>query len=99
MQSELVTNEELPQVGKDPRLSAILQAPLVSEEHHNYEGQLARVVLEHKTRTSGLRMAAGMSHEISGPERMGPGSRIAGVITASVDSTETTSFEACTCHR
>jgi trehalose/maltose hydrolase-like predicted phosphorylase len=70
VQSELVANEELPQVGKDPRLSAILQSPLVSEEHQIYHGGLARVVLVHKTRASGLRMAAGMSHEITGPERM-----------------------------
>jgi alpha,alpha-trehalose phosphorylase len=70
VQSELVANEELPQVGEDPRLSAILQSPLVSEEHQIYDGELARVVLVHKTRASGLRMAAGMSHEITGPERM-----------------------------
>jgi alpha,alpha-trehalose phosphorylase len=73
VQSELVTNEELPQIGKDPRLSAILQSPLVSEDHQIYDGELARVVLVHKTRASGLRMAAGMSHEISGPERMRAG--------------------------
>ena len=73
VQSELVTNEELPQVGKDPRLSAIVQSPLVSEDHQIYDGELARVVLVHKTRASGLRMAAGMSHEISGPERMRAG--------------------------
>src|SRR5246127_3646742 len=33
VQSELVTNEELPQRGNDPRLAAILEAPLASEEH------------------------------------------------------------------
>ena len=33
LQSEIVTNEELPQRGKDPRLAAILENPLVSEEH------------------------------------------------------------------
>jgi alpha,alpha-trehalose phosphorylase len=73
MQSELVTNEELPQVRKDPRLSVILQSPLVSEDHQIYDGEMARVVLVHKTRASGLRVAAGMSHEISGPERMRTG--------------------------
>ncbi len=35
LQSEIVANEELPPVGKDPRLSAILQSPLVSEEHES----------------------------------------------------------------
>jgi alpha,alpha-trehalose phosphorylase len=73
IQSELVANEELPQAGKDPRLSAKLQSPLVSEDHQIYDGQLARVVLVHKTRASRLRMAAAMSHEISGPERMRTG--------------------------
>ena len=33
LQSEIVTNEELPQRGNDPRLAAILEIPLVSEEH------------------------------------------------------------------
>ena len=33
LQSEIVTNKELPQRGKDPRLAAILENPLVSEEH------------------------------------------------------------------
>jgi alpha,alpha-trehalose phosphorylase len=70
LQSGLVANEELPPGGKDPRLSAILQSPLVSEEHQLFDGEQARVALVHKTRVSGLRMAAAMSHEISGPERM-----------------------------
>jgi alpha,alpha-trehalose phosphorylase len=73
VQSELVANEELPEIGKDPRLSAILHSPLVSEDHQIYDGDLARVVLVHKTRASGLRMAAGMSHVISGLERMKTG--------------------------
>ena len=36
LQSEIVTNEELPQRGNDPRLAAILEDPLVSEEHQCY---------------------------------------------------------------
>jgi len=71
LQSELVTNEELPKRGNDPRLAAILESPLASEEHQTYDGTPPRVVLVHRTRVSGLRMAAGMSHEISGPARMG----------------------------
>src|SRR3984957_2502823 len=70
LQSELVTNEEMPNRGNDPRLAAILEAPLVSEEHQTYDGTPPRVVLVHKTRSSGLRMAAGMSHEIYCPEKM-----------------------------
>jgi alpha,alpha-trehalose phosphorylase len=70
LQSELVANEELPQAGKDPRLSAILQSPLVGEAHEVYDGTPSRALLVHKTRVSGLRIAAGMSHEISGPAKM-----------------------------
>src|SRR5580698_8125709 len=71
LQSELVTNEEMPQRGNDPRLAAILEAPLVSEEHQTYDGTPPRVVLVHRTRASQLRMAAGMSHVITGPDKMG----------------------------
>ncbi len=70
LQSELVANEELPRVGRDPRVAAVLDAPLVSEEHQTLDGARSRVVLVHKTRVSGLRVAVGMSHEITGPERM-----------------------------
>jgi alpha,alpha-trehalose phosphorylase len=71
LQSEIVANEEMPQGGKDPRLSAILQSPLVSEEHQAAnDGTPARALLVHRTRVSGLRLAAGMSHEITGPTKM-----------------------------
>jgi alpha,alpha-trehalose phosphorylase len=70
LQSELVTNEELPKRGNDPRLAAILESPLASEEHLAYDGDPPRAMLVHRTRASGLRMAAAMSHEISGPEKM-----------------------------
>ncbi len=71
LQSEIVANEELPPAGNDPRLSAILQNALVSEEHQSSnDGAPARAVLVHRTRLSGLRIAAGMSHVINGPERM-----------------------------
>jgi alpha,alpha-trehalose phosphorylase len=69
LQSELVTNEEMPKRGNDPRLAAILESPLVSEEHQTYDGTPPRVVLVHRTRDSGLRMAAAMSHEIAGPDK------------------------------
>ena len=70
LQSELVTNEEMPKRGNDPRLAAILESPLVSEEHQTYDGTPPRVVLVHRTRASGLRMAAGMSHEVTCPAKM-----------------------------
>jgi alpha,alpha-trehalose phosphorylase len=70
LQSELVANEELPQAGGDPRMAAVLDAPLVSEEHQSYDGDRARCVMVHRTRRSGLRVAAGMLHEITGPPRM-----------------------------
>ncbi|MFB4316128.1 glycoside hydrolase family 65 protein [Actinomadura sp. 21ATH] len=67
IQSELVANETLPDLGDDPRVAAVLESPLVGEEHvHNG----TKVVLVHATKGSGLRMAAAMSHEIDGPERM-----------------------------
>ena len=71
LQSEIVTNEELPRRGKDPRLSAVLENPLVSEENQcSNDGGPARALLVHRTRASGLRIAAGMSHVVTGPEKM-----------------------------
>jgi alpha,alpha-trehalose phosphorylase len=70
LQSEIVANEEMPQGGKDPRLAAILQNPLVSEEHQCSNNDEARSILVHATRASGLRVAVGMSHEIAGPAKM-----------------------------
>ena len=71
LQSEIVANEELPPAGSDPRLSAILKDALVSEEHQcSNSGAPPRAVLVHRTRLSGLRIAAGMSHVVNGPEKM-----------------------------
>lgn len=64
VQSELVANEVLPGPLKDPRVSAVLRAPLVAEEHH---AGAATAVLMHVTRESGLRLAAAMDHLIEGP--------------------------------
>jgi alpha,alpha-trehalose phosphorylase len=66
VQSELVANEPSPAVAADPRAAAVLEAPLVSEEHFDRN---TRVVLVHSTRRSELRMAAGMDHLVDGPER------------------------------
>jgi alpha,alpha-trehalose phosphorylase len=64
LQSELVANEELPDLGRDPRTAAVLERPLVAEEH---SASGTEAVMVHHTRQSGLRMAAGMRHIIDGP--------------------------------
>jgi alpha,alpha-trehalose phosphorylase len=65
VQSELVANEPGVAESYDPRAAAALAAPLVAEDHaHNS----LRVSLVHRTRASGLRMAAGMDHVVEGPE-------------------------------
>ncbi len=67
VQSELVANEPVESGGisNDPREAAALHLPLVAEDHaHNG----LRVSLVHRTRESGLRMAAGMDHVVEGPD-------------------------------
>ena len=66
IQSELVANAEMPGAGnEDPRAAAALRSPLVPE----YATQHAeRVSLVHRTRASGLRVAAAMDHLVEGPE-------------------------------
>ena len=64
VQSELVANETLPDQGNDPRVGAILAAPLLSEEH---EARGASGLLIHRTKVSGLRIGVAMNHEIEGP--------------------------------
>ncbi len=66
VQSELVANEALPDLGGDPRVSAVPESPLVSEEHlaENTAG-----LLVHHTRASGLRIGAAMDHRVEGPPR------------------------------
>ncbi len=65
LQSELVANEQLPGSDGDPRAAAVLEAPLVAEEHHAH-GTKASLV--HRTQYSGLRVAASMDHVIEGPK-------------------------------
>ncbi|MBV9871906.1 MAG: glycoside hydrolase family 65 protein [Frankiaceae bacterium] len=67
IQSELVANEELPRMKKDPRVSAILDNPLVGVE--NFQQDNGGILLHH-TRSSGLSMAAGMDHVIDGHGRL-----------------------------
>ncbi len=68
LQSELVTNEQLPGHNGDPRAAAILEAPL-RPEHHGVSGERGAVLI-HQTARSGLRVAAGMEHKIDGPENV-----------------------------
>src|SRR3984885_14498893 len=63
--SELIANETLPSANGDPRAAAALAAPLVAEMHDSRE---LEAILIHQTRTSGLRVAAGMSHIVEGPD-------------------------------
>ncbi len=67
IQSELVANEQLPISGEDPRVAAAIESPLESEEHRSRDRW---AVLIHRTRLSGLRMAAAMDHKISGTSGM-----------------------------
>jgi alpha,alpha-trehalose phosphorylase len=64
VQSELVANEALPPAGGDPRVSAVLEAPLHSESHDCRD---AATSLLHRTETSGLLVAAAMDHRVEAP--------------------------------
>ncbi|MET9777285.1 glycosyl hydrolase family 65 protein [Streptomyces sp. NPDC006367] len=65
IQSELVTNESLPDPDGDPRTAKALKSPLEPEE------DLAlgpRLRLVHRTRRSGLRVAVAADHVVDGPD-------------------------------
>ena len=64
VQSELLTNEQLPSADTDPRMPPAPPEPLSHEYHNATE---TAVVLVHKTRQSGLRVGAAMDHLIHGP--------------------------------
>jgi len=65
VQSPLVANEPGPEEKiDDPRAAAALRAPLISQYSANHDLQ---VELGHRTRRSGLRMAAALDHVIDGP--------------------------------
>ena len=64
VQSELLTNEQLPSAGTDPRVPPAPADPLSHEYHNATE---TAVVLVHKTRQSGLRVGAAMDHLIDVP--------------------------------
>ena len=65
--SELVANEHVPVARRDPRASARLGPALVSEVHAASE---LRAVLVHRTRQSGLRVAAAMDHTVDGTPKL-----------------------------
>ena len=64
LQSELVANETQPERIKDPRTASALRRPLLAVSGH-VQGDSA--VLLHRTRMSGLLLAAGMDHRLSAP--------------------------------
>ncbi|GIJ76113.1 alpha,alpha-trehalose phosphorylase [Micromonospora phaseoli] len=67
VQSELVANETLPPQSRDPRVAAVLESPLEAEEElTTANGGL----LIHRTKVSGLRVAAAMDHEVESPARI-----------------------------
>lgn len=66
IQSELVTNESLPEPNGDPRASKALKSPL---EHEEGYADGTRLRLVHRTRRSGLRVAVAAGHRVDGPER------------------------------
>ncbi|WP_054812718.1 glycoside hydrolase family 65 protein [Nocardia arizonensis] len=61
IQSDLLTNEPIVTAGQDPRLAAALDRPLVADFAVTRD---CSALLVHHTRTSALRMAAGMDHEL-----------------------------------
>jgi alpha,alpha-trehalose phosphorylase len=73
VQSELVANEQLPSAGADPRTAALIDSPLIAEEYHEHG---LGALLMHRTRFSGLRVAAAMGHDIEGTPRLKIGTQI-----------------------
>ncbi|CAN5190661.1 glycoside hydrolase family 65 protein [soil metagenome] len=68
VQSELVANEDQPRPSSDPRVAAVLRRPLEAVAHEA-DGD-NRALLIHRTRGSGLMMAAAMDHLIEVPGRV-----------------------------
>jgi alpha,alpha-trehalose phosphorylase len=67
VQSELVANEDQPEPSADPRVAALLRHPLQAVHRENTE---QGALLVHRTRASGLMMAAAMDHIIDVPGRV-----------------------------
>ncbi|MFI5640811.1 glycoside hydrolase family 65 protein [Streptomyces goshikiensis] len=64
VQSELVANEQLPTASGDPRMAAVIDRPLLPEEHYAHD---TRLRLVHRTATSGQRVAVAADHIVNGP--------------------------------
>ena len=64
VQSELVANEPIPPRSGDPRVAAALENPLVAEDRDLHDHG---AMLLHRTRRSGLLVAAGMDHLVEAP--------------------------------
>lgn len=62
VQSDLLANEPVPTRSDDPRLAAALDRPLVADFA---AARGLSAVLAHHTKHSGLRLAAGMEHELN----------------------------------
>jgi alpha,alpha-trehalose phosphorylase len=67
VQSELVANQAMPAQSADPRVAAVLRSPLEAVEH---DSGRAGATLVHRTRASGLQMAAGMENHVEAPGRV-----------------------------
>jgi len=67
VQSELIANQDGQPSAEhdDPRAAAALVSPLEAEEHYQ-NGEM--VILLHRAKSSALRMAAAMDHEVDGPD-------------------------------
>ena len=61
VQSELAANEEVPAQSNDPREAAAMEHPLTATDQTTTDHS---VVLVHRTKRSGLQMAATMAHEV-----------------------------------
>lgn len=70
VQSELVANGDgftQHHDPNDPRMAAVLDSPLVGEEHFLHD-EMAMLI--HRTENSDIRVAVAMDHEIEGPDDM-----------------------------
>ncbi|MGX7826120.1 glycoside hydrolase family 65 protein [Actinokineospora sp. 24-640] len=67
VQSDLLANEPIGTETRDPRVAAALRDPLVADHQH---GGDTRAILVHHTRESGLRVAAGMDHDLAAPDNL-----------------------------
>ena len=67
LQSELIANEDQPTPSDDPRVAAMLVKPLEPVQHEVSERGAS---LMHRTRASGLMMAAAMDHLVEAPGRV-----------------------------